>query len=292
MARLEEKFRERAAAQGKSPGIAAAAAVAPFDPLPPQRDTLADLPLAQIETDPNQPRKDLGDLGDLKASIEAVGLVQPIIVTVLGYERYRIIAGERRFTAARELGLPKIPAIVRTVEEHRRLELQIVENLHRKDLNPFEEGHSYRRLMDEFGLTQEQVAQRLGRSQESVNETLRLLALPDQVQGEYRTSDKVSKSLLVEIARRSPNEQVALWEQAKQGELTVRKLRERRGPSPRQGTKNAPLPSSQMTFRYPIQTEEAVVTLVFDRPRATQEEIVAALEEALQTEKDRLPTAG
>ncbi len=303
MARLEEKFRARAqkksADSGAGAGAAASGAATFFGSLSPQRDTLADLPLAQIETDPNQPRKDLGDLSDLKASIDAVGLVQPIIVTVVGYERYRIIAGERRFTAAREVGLTKIPAIVRTAEEHQRLELQIVENLHRKDLNPFEEGFSYQRLMDEFGLTQEQVAQRLGRSQESVNETIRLLTLPERVRDEYRTSDKASKSLLLEIARQSAEEQLALWEQAKQGELTVRKLRERRERSPQRGQRRPPMPSSPlasqpispMTFRYPIQTSDAAITVVFDRPRATQEEIVAALEEALAGERARLDTA-
>lgn len=297
MARLGDKFKERAlsvvgtAGRGEARGVAGpdiTMAASSLNPLLAQRDTLTDLPLSQIEPDPTQPRKDLGDLSELKASIASVGIVQPIIVSIVGYERYRLIAGERRFTAAKELDLAIIPAIVRTVEEHQRLELQIVENLHRKDLNPFEEAESYKRLMEEFGLNQEAVGKRIGKSQASVNELLRLLDLPEQVREEYRTSDKISKSLLLEIVKRPHEEQPAVWEQAKQGQLTVRKARESKAPS---GTGQPSPPTTTpapMSFRYPIQTEEAVVTVSFNKHRASQEEIIAALEEALSVEKARI----
>ena len=207
MARLEEKMAAHAQRRVAIPLPESAAVV---------RDTLTELPLSQIEPDPDQPRKDLGDLTELKASIQSVGLAQPIVVRVIGYERYQLLMGERRYTAAKELGLPKIAAIVRaSLEEHQRLELQIVENLHRKDLNPLEEAASYRRLRDEFGLSQEELGRRLGKSQNSVSESLKLLSLPTRVQEEYRTSDTVSKSLLLEIAKQpTPEAQIKMWEAA------------------------------------------------------------------------------
>lgn len=289
MARLEEKFRARALGTAKS----APPPLPAFNPLTPPQATLTELPLEQIEPDPTQPRQDLGDLSDLKASIASVGLVQPIIVTILGYERYRLVAGERRFTAAQELNLPKIPAIVRTVEEHQRLEVQIVENLHRKDLNPFEEASSYQRLMTEFGLNQEAVGKRLGKSQGSISELLRLLDLPQEIQEEYRTSDKtahpISKSLLLEIAKGPAAEQRLLWGQARQGALTVRKARARTKPAapkpaiPKPVGDPTPDPVSavETPTRYSIKTREAVVTVEFARAGATNAAIQAALLEAI-----------
>jgi ParB family transcriptional regulator, chromosome partitioning protein len=276
MARLEDKLAAHARPR---------AVPTPAESLLTVRETLTELPVAQIEPDPHQPRKELGDLTDLKASIQSVGLAQPIVVRIVGYERYQIIMGERRFTAARELGLTKIPAIVRaSLEEHQRLELQIVENLHRKDLSPLEEAESFRRLMDEFGLTQDELGRRLGRSQGSINETLRLLKLPENVQQEYRTSDTVSKSLLLEIAKQPDAvRQSQMWEEAKRGELTVKKAREQ---------KSAAKPSRRKTpamkFRYPITTDHAQIMVTFTAPKVDQEDIIEALEQALEQERARL----
>ena len=160
--------------------------------------------MTQIEPDPDQPRRNLGDLSELAASIQELGVVQPIIVSVIAYERYRILAGERRYSAAKLAGLIRIPAIVRSVSEHRRLELQLVENLHRKDLDPFEEASSYQRLLDEFNLSHDELGRRLGKSQVSITESLRLLELPEAIRAEANQGGgegrKVSKSLLLEIA--------------------------------------------------------------------------------------------
>ena len=111
----------------------------------------------------------MGEIEDLKASIAEHGILQPLIVAPIDETRYRLIAGERRFTAALALNLTAIPAIVRSVEDHRRLEVQLIENLHRKDLTPFEEADAFWRLQDEFGLTQEQLAQRMGRTQAAIS---------------------------------------------------------------------------------------------------------------------------
>jgi ParB family chromosome partitioning protein len=277
MARLEDKFKDRALGKTTAHHVLPAE----FSPLAPSRDTLTDLPLEQIEPDPKQPRRDLGDLTDLKASIASVGLVQPIIVTILDYNRYRLVAGERRFTAAKELSLPRIAAIVRTIEEHKLLEVQIIENLHRKDLTPFEEANGYRRLMEEFGLNQEALARRIGKTQASVSELLRLLDLPLDIIQDYRTSDKISKSLLLEIAKSPSQDQERLWEEAKKGQLTVRKVRAKAANTPIQKA----VTSHPATCSYPLQTKEALVTVAFRKAEANPAEIVAALEEALAVER-------
>ena len=290
MARLEEKFRARAEGKPRAEPVVPAV-------LPSRVEQLTELPVRQIQTDPDQPRKDLGDLTELQASIASLGLIQPILVSVLGYERYQIIAGERRFTAVCQLGLERIAAIVRTVEEHQRLELQIVENLHRQDLNPLEEAASYRRLMEEFGMRQEDVGIRLGKSRNSVSECLRLLALPASVQAEYRalpaTAPRVSKSLLLEIVKQ-PGEaaQRRLWEQARRGELSVKGARAQKASTRVSGqgrgkALSSPSSASVTLFRYPIQTTEAMVTVTFGELRPTLDQIIAALEQALEGEKAR-----
>lgn len=120
-------------------------------------------------------------LGELIASIKEKGIVQPILVrkSAAGYE---IIAGERRFRAARELGLRKIPVIVKDVDDASAMQLALVENIQREDLNPIEEAKAYKRLIEEFGFTQEQTARAVGRDRSSVANTLRLLSLPDKIQ--------------------------------------------------------------------------------------------------------------
>jgi len=243
-----------------------------------QNDVLSKLPLSQIEIDPNQPRKDLGDLTELKASIVASGLIQPIVVSIIGYEKYCILAGERRFTAYRELGMEQIDAIVRSVEEHRRLQMQIIENLHRKDLNPFEEADSYQRLMD-LGLTQVQLGEQLGKSQVGISETLKILALPDKIKREYRTSDRISRSMLLEISRqKSEEEKDKLWERAKNGTLTVKEARANKALSVSREKKNS---ASSKNLSQIIQTSCAIVTVTFHNPTEGKEAVVSALKEAL-----------
>jgi ParB family chromosome partitioning protein len=252
-------------------------------------DQAPELPTDRIRPDPSQPRKDLGDLTEFKASIAKVGIIEPIVVSPDKDGGYLIIAGERRWTAAKQLGLRTIPAIVREADEHERLKLQIIENIFRKDLDPFEEAESYKRLQDEFNLTQEGVAEELGKSVSSVNDTLRLLDLPRRIREEFRTSGKGSKSLLLEIVREPEKEvQLGLWEEVKRGELTVKKARARKkGEIQKTEAPAAQSLPRSMTFRYPITTHEAEITLTFERPSATLDDIIAALEEALEGERAR-----
>jgi len=140
------------------------------------------LPIERVNRDPGQPRKtfDEAKLRELAESIRSQGLIQPILVRRTGAD-FRLIAGERRWRAAQLAGLHEIPAIVRDVTEAEAFELALVENLQRTDLNPLEEAEGYRRLVDEFGLTQEQVGERVGKDRASVANALRLLHLPDPV---------------------------------------------------------------------------------------------------------------
>ena len=140
------------------------------------------LPVERIQRDPTQPRKtfDEARLRELAESIKTQGVIQPILVRPEGGD-FRLIAGERRWRAAQLAGLHEVPSIVRDVSPAEAFELALVENLQRTDLNPLEEAEGYRRLIQEFGLTQEQVGERVGRDRASVANALRLLQLPDPV---------------------------------------------------------------------------------------------------------------
>ena len=146
-------------------------------------DEVRMLPIRLIDPNPDQPRRSFNEeaLEELAASIRAVGVIQPIIVAPTG-ERFRIIAGERRYRASRMAEQEEIPAIVRDWDEQRQMEAALIENLQRDDLNPIEEARGVRRLMDESGLTQEKIAERLGKSRPAVANLLRLLNLVDSVQ--------------------------------------------------------------------------------------------------------------
>ena len=148
-----------------------------------KQDAVRMLPIRLIDPNRDQPRRTFDEdaLRELAASIEAVGVIQPIIVAEVG-ERYSIIAGERRYRASRMAGLDEIPAIVRNWDEQRRLEAALIENLQRDDLNPIEEALGVKRLMEESSLTQEKVAERLGKSRPAVANLLRLLTLEESVQ--------------------------------------------------------------------------------------------------------------
>jgi len=211
--------------------------------------TSADLPriveldLDAIAPDPAQPRQrfDEDGLDDLAASIGRHGLLQPVIVRRAPAEvgagegpgerggaaqAYRLIAGERRLRAMRRLGRRTIPAIV---SEGDPVELALIENLQREDLDPFEEARAISRLMAEKGYSQGEVGQAIGRKQNTVSALLSLLRLPERIREEYPTSDNVAKSWLIELAQIDDEKrQLKLWDQAKNRRVTVREVREAR----------------------------------------------------------------
>lgn len=157
--------------------------------------------LSLIEANPDQPRSILGDLSDLKASIEAKGVLEPILVRPREGGRFTIISGERRFRAAMEAGLAEVPCIVFDVSDAEVLEIALIENLQRKDLSPLEEADGYLTLQEKHGYTHEQIARAVGKSRVTVTETLSLARLPLRVKDECRRADIRSKSFLLEVGR-------------------------------------------------------------------------------------------
>lgn len=168
-------------------GAAAAAAIGVAkQPFPEQFEEFQSLPLEQIFPGSEQPRSnfDSGKLMELSESIKAHGVIQPITVYREKPGRYRIIAGERRWSAAGIAGLKEIPALVRTASEHERLELALIENLQREDLNAIEIATAFARLAEEHGLSHEQIAERTGKDRSTITNFLRLLRLSPAVRGE------------------------------------------------------------------------------------------------------------
>jgi ParB family chromosome partitioning protein len=162
---------------------------------------LEDLPVGSIVPNPNQPRVhfDEESLSDLAASIREIGVLQPVLVRATGEGQYELIAGERRWRAARRAGLAVIPAVVRTADNVGSVEQALVENLHRQDLTPLEEAAAYQQLIEDFSLTHEQVAARVGKSRSAITNTLRLMSLPAAIQAllaDGRLSAGHAKALL------------------------------------------------------------------------------------------------
>lgn len=145
---------------------------------------LIEVPISSIEPNPYQPRTFFDEemLVSLAASIREVGVLQPLLVRPLDGDRYQLIAGERRWRAAKRAGMATVPAIVRDSNDLQAVEQALVENLHRSDLTPLEEAAAYQQLIEDFGLTHDQVATRVGKSRTAVSNTLRLLGLPPSIQ--------------------------------------------------------------------------------------------------------------
>jgi ParB family transcriptional regulator, chromosome partitioning protein len=166
-----------------------------------EADQLRDIDVDLILPNAQQPRKNFDEeaLNELANSIREHGVVQPVVVRPLQDGLFQLIAGERRWRACQRVGLSRIPAVVREAEEHSALELALIENLQREDLNPIEEAQAYDRLIADFGMTQEEVARRVGKNRATIANTLRLLRLPPEVQQwlrENRLTTGHAKALL------------------------------------------------------------------------------------------------
>lgn len=148
------------------------------------REGITELSLDVIDVNPHQPRRrfDHTELEDLINSIKVHGIIQPLVVSPKEGGRYELIAGERRFRSAKALELPVVPVVVRNAKEQEKLEIALIENIQRKNLNAYEEALAYSRLVNEFNLTQEELAVRVGKSRSTVANTLRILTLPEEVQ--------------------------------------------------------------------------------------------------------------
>jgi len=217
---------------------------------PSESESLVDVAIDQIEVNPNQPRKvfDFTALDELAASIKASGVIQPIIVRKIGGS-YQLIAGERRWRAARQAGLDRIPALVRDATDAQSLELALVENLLREDLNPIEAAQAYQKLLADFDWTQEELAQRIGKDRTSIANCLRLLRLPEEIQADLRNGCLTMGHARALLALPTVSEQLRLREEILTHDWSVRttedsirakeSLAEARGLAPRKGRRRS-----------------------------------------------------
>ncbi len=186
-------------------------------------DRPAEIPLSRLKPGAFQPRQtvDPRELEELAESVRRHGVLQPIVVRPAG-DGFEVVAGERRWRAAEAAGLQTVPALVRDLDDREALELALVENLQRQDLSPLQRARAYRRLVEEFGLTQEQVAERVGKSQPSVANTLRLLQLPPPIQASLeagRISEGHARAIL---SAGTVQKMLDVWEKVERRGLSVR----------------------------------------------------------------------
>ena len=190
--------------------------------------TINEIPIDQIEANPNQPRRDFDEeaLRELADSIIQIGIIQPITLRQVADGRYQIIAGERRWRASQLAGLASIPAYIRTIKDENVMEMALVENIQREDLNDIEVALAYQHLLEGDGMTQDKVAKRVGKSRTSVTNFLRLLKLPAQVQMALQKKEIDMGHARALLAVDSPSLQIKLFKEIQKNGYSVRKVEE------------------------------------------------------------------
>ena len=238
------------------------------------------VPIDLIDPNPNQPRQVMGDLSELMASIAEKGIIEPLVLRQRG-ERYQIVAGERRYQAAVQVGLKELPGVIREGDDNEVLEVALVENLQRKDLTPFEESEAMAALAHRCAYTHEMLAKKLGKSRVAITESLALQGMPDEIKNLCRLADITSKSTLLQIVRQSdPKKMVALVEKlAGQGSTTRQTARQETAKA------KAGRPKA-FIFNYRPQNKAFNLKLSFARGKAEREDVIAALESILQELRD------
>jgi ParB family chromosome partitioning protein len=234
------------------------------------------VPIDQIDPNPNQPRQVMGDLSELMASIAEKGIIEPIVVRQRG-SRFQIIAGERRYQAAVQVGLREIPIVIREVDDNEIIEIALIENIQRKDLTAFEESEALNALADRCGYTHEDMARRLGKSRTSITESLALNHMPDEVKNLCRLADIHSKSLLLQIVRQGDTQKmVALIEKIARDGGTTREAVRKETAKPKPGRPKA------YVFSYKAPTKAFRLQLRFTKSRVDRDEVISALQEIIR----------
>jgi len=228
----------------------------------------------EIETNPEQPRSSVGDLSELTASIESKGILEPLLVRPLSNGRFQIIAGERRFRGALEAGLTEVPCIELDVPENEVLEIALIENLHRRDLHPFEESEGYASLVKRHGYTQQHVAEAVGKSRVSITEALSLLEIPEKLREQCRRADIDARSVLLEIARLKDEELMKEAIAAVAGGSTRDDLRREKPSSGRHPKK--------FSFVYQPRGGPFRLNLSFGKARVEKTELIDALKQVIR----------
>lgn len=235
------------------------------------------IPIDQIDPNPDQPRQAMGDLAELMASITEKGIIEPLVVRQRG-PRFQIVAGERRYQAAVQVGLEQLPVVIRDVDDQELLELALIENLQRKDLTPFEEAEALHSLATRGGLTHEQLAKRIGKSRTSITESLAIHEIPADIKQLCRLADISSKSLLLQVVRQQdPQKMSALVERiSRDGGATRQQLRsEKAKAKPKAGRPR------HFVFAWKAPQKAFDVKLRFRKSEVDRTEVIAALESLL-----------
>lgn len=190
--------------------------------------TISEVPLDQIRPNPNQPRRDFDEeaLQELANSIREIGIIQPITLRQTAERQFQIIAGERRWRASQIAGLTSVPAYIRTINDENVMEMALVENIQREDLNAIEIALAYEKLLDAEGMTQEKVSERVGKSRTAITNYLRLLRLPAQVQMALQKKEIDMGHARALLAIDSPSQQIRLFKEIQRNGYSVRKVEE------------------------------------------------------------------
>ena len=190
--------------------------------------SISEIELSKIQPNPEQPRSafEPGTLDELATSIRALGVIQPITVKEVGPDKYMIISGERRYRASLAAGLTTIPAYIRTAEDDNVVEMALIENIQREDLNSIEIALAYQKLIDNYGLTQEKLSERVGKKRTTIANYLRLLKLPAEIQVGLKDKRIDMGHARALIPVEDPEAQLALYEQIIQDGLSVRQVEE------------------------------------------------------------------
>ena len=229
-------------ASNKGLGKGLGALLGDFSDETPEKSPYRSLPIYKVEPNPDQPRQDFdeSELQALSESISVHGVIQPLTVRELDSGYYQIIAGERRWRAARLAGLTEIPAVVIEADDKKAMELALIENLQRQDLNPVEEALGYRCLMEDFGLTQEEAASRVGKSRPAVANALRLLNLCPEVLQSLRNGELTAGHARAVVSLKSEKKQkeaaqkiIALGLSVRQAELLCKNMEKEPKPEPK-----------------------------------------------------------
>ena len=190
--------------------------------------TINEIPISQIEANPNQPRREFDPeaLQELATSIREIGIIQPITLRQIDENRFQIIAGERRWRASQIAGLTAIPAYIRTISDESIMEMALVENIQREDLNAIEIALAYQHLLENDGMTQEKVSERVGKSRAAIANYLRLLRLPAQIQLSLQKKEIDMGHARALLSIDSPSLQIKLYKEIMKNNYSVRKVEE------------------------------------------------------------------
>jgi len=232
----------------------------------------------QIRPNPDQPRKALGDLTELTASIREKGVLEPLLVRYMAREEcYYIISGERRYHASRGAGLREVPCIEKMADDAETLEIALIENIQRKDLTAFEEADGLHGLATQFEYTHEDIAKKIGRARSSVTETLSLRNIPESLRKKCVEHGITSKSLLLQIARQpTEKKMMEMFARILQGGLTRDEARRERRED--QGGQHRPRP---FIFNFEPQNETFKFRIQFKKSHVSRDELIVTLREIL-----------